>query len=154
MADTKISALSAVASVDGADEFAVNNAGTSEKASGTQLSTFINANITLGAALAVNGNEITSTSAGDIDLHSDNDLNVILGDAGGLDDFNIRDSANAIVAAVNSDGALTAVSYGGILEANLVDKAATETISGDWTLQAGSITSGFGAISFVSLRRI
>jgi hypothetical protein len=40
MADTKISALTAVASVAGANEFAVNEAGTSKKASGTQLAAF------------------------------------------------------------------------------------------------------------------
>lgn len=40
MADIKISALTAVASVAGANEFAVNEAGTSKKASGTQLAAF------------------------------------------------------------------------------------------------------------------
>lgn len=40
MADTKISALAAVASVTGADEFAVNEAGTSKKATATQVQTF------------------------------------------------------------------------------------------------------------------
>jgi hypothetical protein len=40
MANTKISALTAVASVAGANEFAVNEAGTSKKASGTQLAAF------------------------------------------------------------------------------------------------------------------
>jgi hypothetical protein len=40
VADTKISALTAVASVAGSNEFAVNEAGTSKKASGTQLAAF------------------------------------------------------------------------------------------------------------------
>lgn len=40
MADTKISALTAVASVVGTHEFAVNEAGVSKKASGTQLAAF------------------------------------------------------------------------------------------------------------------
>jgi hypothetical protein len=40
MADTKISALTGVASVAGSNEFAVNEAGTSKKASGTQLAAF------------------------------------------------------------------------------------------------------------------
>lgn len=40
MADTKISALTGVASVAGANEFAVNEAGTSKKASATQLAAF------------------------------------------------------------------------------------------------------------------
>ena len=41
MADTKISALSAVSSVAGTNEFAVNEAGTSKKASATQIAAFI-----------------------------------------------------------------------------------------------------------------
>jgi hypothetical protein len=58
----------------------------------------------LGGDLDVNGNQIVSVSAGDIELHSDNDVNIILGDAAGVDDFNIKDSASAIVASINSDG--------------------------------------------------
>lgn len=42
MADTKISALTGVSSVVAANEFAVNEAGTSKKASASQLKTFIN----------------------------------------------------------------------------------------------------------------
>ena len=41
MADTKISALTAVASVAGANEFAVNEASVSKKASATQVQTFV-----------------------------------------------------------------------------------------------------------------
>lgn len=41
MADTKISALTAVASVADANEFAVNEAGTSKKASAAQVKTYI-----------------------------------------------------------------------------------------------------------------
>ena len=41
MADTKISALAAVAAVAGANEFAVNEAGTSKKASATQIQDFL-----------------------------------------------------------------------------------------------------------------
>ena len=40
---------------------------------------------------------------------------------------------------------LTATSYGGVTEANLVDKTATETISGDWTTTADRITVNNGA---------
>lgn len=148
MADTKISALSSVASVNTNAEFAVNDSGTSRKASAGQVSTFINSNISLGAALNVNSQEITSTGGTDITLHSDNDLEIILGDDAGIDDLNIRDSANAIVASFTSDGALTAVSYGGILEANLLDKSASETISGaftfstDLTVNANIVVTG------------
>lgn len=45
MADTKISALAVVASVVGVHEFAVNEAGTSKKASATQIGTFLVARI-------------------------------------------------------------------------------------------------------------
>jgi hypothetical protein len=82
--------------------------------------------------LDVNGKEIISSSSGNIEIHSDNDVNITLGDAAGVDDLNIKDSAGAKVAGIDSDGALTAVSYGGITEANLVDKSAAETITGSW----------------------
>ena len=58
----------------------------------------------LGGHLDVNGKEIQSVSATDILIHSDNDVNIILGDAAGADDLNIKDSANAIVLTVTSDG--------------------------------------------------
>lgn len=142
MADTKISALTSVATVDGADEFAVNDAGTSKKANAGQISTYINTNITLGGSLDVNGQEIISSGATDILLHSDNDVNIVLGDALGVDDFNIKDSGDATVFSVNSDGAVTATSYGGILEANLLDKSTTETVSGKWTFSGDIYSSG------------
>lgn len=46
MADTKISGLSAVAAVIGSNEFPVNEAGASKKATVTQLATFLNASPT------------------------------------------------------------------------------------------------------------
>lgn len=49
MADTKISDLSAAASALGADEVAVNEAGTSKKVTVTQLQTFV---LTAGFASA------------------------------------------------------------------------------------------------------
>ena len=58
----------------------------------------------LGGALDVNGQEIQSVSSGNIVLHSDNDVNIVLGDAAGTDDFNIKDSGDVIVASVDSDG--------------------------------------------------
>jgi len=48
MADTKISALAAVAEVAGANEFAVNEAGTSKKASATQVRAFIGPTLIAG----------------------------------------------------------------------------------------------------------
>ena len=41
MADSKISALSGVSSIAGAEEFPVNNAGATEKATGTQVSQYV-----------------------------------------------------------------------------------------------------------------
>lgn len=53
-------------------------------------------------------------------------------------------------AAANFSGALTALSYGGITEANLVDKSANETISGDWDFAAITATS-YGGITEANL---
>ena len=143
MADTKVSALTAVASAVGTHELPVNEAGASKKATVAQVTTYVNANIALGAALNVNSQEISSAGGTDITLHSDNDVEIILGDAIGADDFNIRDSANAIVASINSDGAITAVSYGGITEANLLDLSASETITGaTWTFNNIVLATG------------
>jgi hypothetical protein len=64
----------------------------------------------LGGNLDVNSKEIQSLSGTDIVLHSDNDVNVILGDAAGADDFNVKDSAGTIVASINSDGAMNVAS--------------------------------------------
>ncbi len=61
----------------------------------------------LGGNLDVNGNEITSIGGTDILVHSDNDINMILGDSGGVDDFNIKDSLNAVRASISSDGVAT-----------------------------------------------
>jgi len=44
-------------------------------------------------------------------------------------------------AIANFSGAITALSYGGITEANLVDKSAAETISGAWDFAAITATS-------------
>lgn len=58
----------------------------------------------LGGSLDVNGNEIQSVSGGDVDIHSDNNVILELGDAAGADKISVRDSAAAEVASVNSDG--------------------------------------------------
>jgi hypothetical protein len=66
MADTKISALTAVASVAGANEFAVNEAGTEKKASATQIAAFVSpaASDTVAGVLeiATKGEQETGTS--------------------------------------------------------------------------------------------
>jgi hypothetical protein len=69
-------------------------------------------------------------------------------------------SANITVATATSDfavtGALTATSYGGITQANLVDKSATETISGQWDFEktllvrAGTATAGTAPIKLTT----
>jgi len=43
---------------------------------------------------------------------------------------------------ISITGAITATSYGGITEANLVDKSATETISGVWTFSSSPVITG------------
>lgn len=60
----------------------------------------------LGANLDLNGNEIQSVSGADIALHSDNDVNITLGDASGVDDLNLKDSAGLTVFSVNSNGVI------------------------------------------------
>jgi hypothetical protein len=45
---------------------------------------------------------------------------------------------------VDFNAAVTATSYGGITEANLVDKTATETITGTWTLDGDVTTADYG----------
>jgi len=47
--------------------------------------------------------------------------------------------------AMNVIGALTATSYGGITEANLLDKSAVETVSGEWTFTDKVFIDGSGA---------
>jgi hypothetical protein len=66
----------------------------------------------LGGDLVLNGSDITGT--------------------GGI----------TITGNVGITGAITATSYGGITEANLVDKSATETISGVWTYSGGITMNG------------
>lgn len=61
MADSKISDLASVTAVAGANEFAVNEAGTSKKASATQIAAF------LGVTPA------SSSAAGSLDLYEDTD---------------------------------------------------------------------------------
>jgi len=55
VADTKISALSAVAAAAGANEFAVNEAGTSKKVSLTQIQTFLGPLFTASGAAPATG---------------------------------------------------------------------------------------------------
>lgn len=79
MADTKVSALSAVASVVGAQELPVNDAGTSKKATATQVKTFVLTApaIPAGSATAASwptlgsGTLLTTAEAGAIERDAD-----------------------------------------------------------------------------------
>lgn len=53
----------------------------------------------------------------------------------------------SVTADVDITGALTATSYGGITEANLVDKSATETIAGAWTFSGALTMSGNAVVA-------
>lgn len=108
----------------------------------------------LGGNLDVQTYEITSVSSNDITLHSNNDVIAILGDAAGSKKLYIKDSAGTTVFSIDSDGniddigdvasagAITATSYGGITEANLLDKTATESITGAYTFTGAAIDMG------------
>lgn len=61
----------------------------------------------LGGALDVNGKEILSISSTNVDLHSDADIVLEIGDTGGVNKVSIRDSAAAEVAAIDSNGNIT-----------------------------------------------
>lgn len=60
----------------------------------------------LGGALDVNGKQIQSISTTDIELHSDRDVKVTLGDAAGADALEIYDSSDGLVAKIDSDGTI------------------------------------------------
>ncbi|MCK5614964.1 hypothetical protein KAR91_74570, partial [Candidatus Pacearchaeota archaeon] len=56
------------------------------------------------------------------------------------DTYNISTSGTAATGALTVTGAILATSYGGITEANLVDKSASESIAGEWTYGIFPIT--------------
>ena len=141
MADTKISALTAIASSVSTHEYAVNEAGTSKKATLAQMSTYHMANVTLGGDATVN-TYVVKTTAGNMQLTSAADVVIKLGDALGTNEVAIKDSAGASQITLDSDGAISAVTYGGIAEANLLDKSATETVSGTWTFNDVLLATG------------
>ena len=62
MADSKISALSGVSSVAGAEEFPCNNAGATEKATGTQLSQYVETRLQQGVLCSLSGAQSITTS--------------------------------------------------------------------------------------------
>jgi hypothetical protein len=67
MADSKFSALPGVSSIAGAEEFAVNNAGASEKATGTQVSAYVETRLQQGVVCSKSSAQtITSGSWTDL----------------------------------------------------------------------------------------
>mgnify|MGYP007077394707 FL=1 len=111
MANIKISDMTAASSASGAQEFEVNESGTTKKVTGTQLSTFIRGNVTLGdlsvtaSAAELNYNDITT-------LGTSEASKVVTADANG--DVNLSEelkakSYNETYAAVTSSGAATTV---------------------------------------------
>ena len=72
---------------------------------------------------ATRANEVTFS-------HDDTDLNIV---GTNTTDINITGITAVAAGTVDADfDAITATSYGGITEANLLDKTATETITGNW----------------------
>ncbi len=86
------------------------------------------------------GNKLTltgTTAANKVDMQHDNtDFNL---NGANTTDFNITGFTAIQAGTVNADfAALTATTYGGITEANLVDKSADEDIAGNWNFKSGS----------------
>ena len=81
--------------------------------------------------------------------HTAGDLNIV---GSATTDINITGITSLQAGTVDADfDAITATSYGGIAEANLLDKSASETISGaTWNFQAITATS-FGGIASANL---
>ena len=63
MADSKISALNAVSSVVGTEEFAVNNSGATEKATGTQVSQYVESRLQQGVLCSKSALQTITTGA-------------------------------------------------------------------------------------------
>ena len=94
-------------------------------------------NSTTGTIGTINTSAGISLTEDDIGLNAEpltnNNISLRLGDNSGGGKVKIRDSVGTTMCSFDSDGNILAVSYGGILEANLLDKSTTETITGDWT---------------------
>lgn len=101
---------------------------------------------TLATTLTITDNESTS------------ETNAIIFTAGGdLDGGDLGLESDGDLTYNPSTGNISATQFGGITEANLVDKAATETISGTWTFSAltqftlgASSSTNFEAVGYAS----
>ena len=82
--------------------------------------------------------------------HDGTDFNTVFANT---TDWNISGITAIQAGAVDADfDAITATSYGGIAEANLVDKTATESISGVWTHTARLDIDGASNANFLEFR--
>jgi hypothetical protein len=111
MANIKISDMTAASSASGGQEFEVNESGTTKKVTGTQLSTFIRGNVTLGdlsvtaSAAELNYNDITTLGTSEASKTVTADAN---GDVNLSEELKAK-SYNETYAAVTSSGASTTV---------------------------------------------
>jgi len=113
-----------------------------------------NINITAAATQILSGNKLrfmdsTNTDYADFS-HDGTDFNTAFATT---TDWNITGITAIKAGTVDADfDAITATSYGGITEANLVGKTSTETISGAWTFSTAPIVSaGFSATGQIDL---
>ena len=103
--------MTAASSASGGQEFEVNESGTTKKVSGTQLSTFIRGNVTLGdlsvtaSAAELNYNDITTLGTSEASKTVTADAN---GDVNLSEELKAK-SYNETYAAVTSSGASTTV---------------------------------------------
>jgi hypothetical protein len=111
MANIKISDMTAASSASGGQEFEVNESGSTKKVTGTQLSTFIRGNVTLGdlsvtaSAAELNYNDITTLGTSEASKTVTADAN---GDVNLSEELKAK-SYNETYAAVTSSGAATTV---------------------------------------------
>jgi len=111
MANIKISDMTAASSASGTQEYEVNESGTTKKVTGTQLSTFIRGNVTLGdlsvtaSAAELNYNDITTLGTSEASKTVTADAN---GDVNLSEELKAK-SYNETYAAVTSSSASTTV---------------------------------------------
>jgi len=95
------------------------------------------------------GNSLSIRDATNADriVISHDGVDLVIGHTG-TTDWNITGLTAIQAGTVDADfDAITATSYGGITEANLVDKSAVETISGAWTFDANVVVDNGNSLS-------
>jgi len=104
---------------------------------------FVPQNMTLSARLILDTDQSFVAASSNAYLYWDTVHGLTLYGQGSTNDFIIANDGGSIAmqvptggVAVDFPGAVTALSYGGITEANLLDKSATEAVSGAWTFSA------------------